>query len=59
MQKYLYRMNLPEYVMDILENSKGVIVPKTRTALFELTMGNDTNTVFLGMKMFITKVLSL
>ncbi|MBE6023299.1 MAG: DUF4914 family protein [Cellulosilyticum sp.] len=46
MQEYLYRMNLPEYVMEILESSKGVIVPKTRTELFKLTMGNDTNTVF-------------
>lgn len=35
------RLNLPDYVMDILNNSKGVIVPKTREELISLSMGKD------------------
>lgn len=46
MQEYLNKMNLPEYVLDILTSSKGVIVPKTRTELISLAMGNETNTSF-------------
>ena len=46
MQECLYQMNLPEYVLEILEASKGVIIPKTRRELFTLAMGNETNTTF-------------
>lgn len=46
MQDYLYKINLPEYVLDILECSKGVIVPKTRKELFQLAMGNEGNSTF-------------
>jgi len=46
MQEYFNRMNLPDYVMEILKYSKGVIIPKTRTELFRLAMGNETNTTF-------------
>ncbi len=46
MQECLYQMNLPEYVLEILEASKGVIIPKTRMELFTLAMGNETNTTF-------------
>lgn len=46
MQEKLYEMNLPDYVLEILECSKEVIVPKTRTELFELAMGNKENTTF-------------
>ncbi|PWJ50386.1 protein of unknown function [Faecalicatena contorta] len=46
MQECLNRMNLPDYVLEILKSSKGVIIPKTRTELFELAMGNESNTIF-------------
>jgi hypothetical protein len=39
-------MNLPEYVMDILVQSKGVVIPKTREDLLTLAMGNSENTEF-------------
>ena len=46
MQECLDRMNLPDYILEILKCSKGVIVPKTRTDLFELAMGNVANTTY-------------
>ncbi len=46
MQDCLYRLNLPEYVIEILNASKGVTIPKTRTELFELAMGDKTNEIF-------------
>ena len=46
MQEYLDKMNLPDYILEILKGSKGVIFPKTRTDLFELAMGNAGNTTF-------------
>jgi len=46
MQERLYRMNLPDYIIEILDCSKGVIIPKTRTELFKLAMGNEANTTF-------------
>lgn len=46
MQEQLNKMNLPDYVVEILESSKGVIVPKTRTELVNLAMGKATNTTF-------------
>ena len=46
MQECLDRMNLPDYILEILKCSKGVIVPKIRTDLFELAMGNVANTTY-------------
>lgn len=46
MQEYVDRMNLPDYVREILEGAKGVVIPKTRTELFTLAMGNEANTTF-------------
>ncbi len=46
MQKRILKMNLPDYVLEILESSKKVVIPKTREDLFTLAMGNDTNTVY-------------
>lgn len=40
------RLNLPTYVLEILQASQNVVVPKTRTELLELAMGNSTNTIF-------------
>ncbi|RDU22065.1 DUF4914 family protein [Anaerosacchariphilus polymeriproducens] len=46
MNKLLEKLNLPEYVLDILENSKGVIIPKTRTELVELAFGPEDKSFF-------------
>ena len=46
MQECLKRMNLPVYVMEILENAKEVVVPRTRTELFKLAMGSEENKIF-------------
>lgn len=46
MLESLRNMNLPEYVQDILDQSKGVIIPKTREELLALAMGNADNMVF-------------
>lgn len=43
MLECLRKLNLPDYVLEILNHSKGVIVPKTRAELLELAMGNGTN----------------
>lgn len=40
------KLNLPNYILDILNNSKGVTVPRTREELIELAMGNGNNTTF-------------
>jgi hypothetical protein len=40
MNKALEKLNLPDYMMDIVKNAKGVIVPKSREELFSLAMGN-------------------
>ncbi len=40
------KLNLPEYVLDILRESKGVIIPKTREDLITLAMGNAENKLF-------------
>lgn len=40
------RLNLPDYILDILNNSKGVIVPRTREELIALSMGKEGNTSF-------------
>lgn len=46
MAEYLSKMNLPEDVLDILTNSKGVIIPKSRAELLTLAMGNGDNSIF-------------
>lgn len=46
MMRYLEKMNLPKYVHEILAQSKGVIIPKTREELLSLAMGNDENMLF-------------
>ena len=46
MLECLRKLNLPEYVKDILDHSQGVIIPKTRKELLSLAMGNDDNSVF-------------
>lgn len=43
MNKMLEKLNLPDYVLDILENSKGVIVPKTREELLALAYGDENS----------------
>lgn len=40
------KLNLPDYVLDILNNSKGVIIPKSREELAVLAMGSSANTTF-------------
>ena len=46
MLECLRKLNLPEYVQDILNQSQGVIIPKTRNELLTLAMGNDENISF-------------
>lgn len=46
MLESLRDMNLPGYVEDILVQSKGVVIPKTREELLALAMGNAENTEF-------------
>ncbi len=41
MMKELEKLNLPEYVIDILENAKSVTIPKTRDELIELSFGTE------------------
>lgn len=40
------KLNMPEYAKNILDNSKGVIFPKTRSELISLALGGDNTTVF-------------
>ncbi|WP_099469868.1 DUF4914 family protein [Konateibacter massiliensis] len=40
------KLNLPDYILDILKQSKGVIIPKTREELVALAMGSNENTTF-------------
>ena len=40
------RLNLPDYILDILTHSKGVIIPRTREELISLSMGKEGNTSF-------------
>lgn len=42
----LSKLNLPKYVLEILEESRGIIIPKTREELITLAMGNAQNEVF-------------
>lgn len=46
MKTVIEKLNLPEYILDILNHSKGVIVPRTREELIELAMGSGENTTF-------------
>lgn len=46
MKEYLSNLNLPDYVEDVLRNSKEVIIPKTREELFHLAMGKEETTSF-------------
>lgn len=46
MLECLRKLNLPEYVQDILNQSQGVIIPKTRKELLALAMGGDENVSF-------------
>ncbi|SFR69602.1 DUF4914 family protein [Anaeromicropila populeti] len=46
MEENANKMNLPEYVLDIVTHSKGVTIPKTREELLRLAMGNGENTLF-------------
>ncbi len=46
MNKDFDKLNLPEYVLEILEASKGVTIPRTREELIHLAMGNETNTSY-------------
>lgn len=41
MYRELEKLKLPEYIMDILKNSKGLIIPKSREELMKLAMGNQ------------------
>ncbi|WP_143318759.1 DUF4914 family protein [Clostridium sp. HBUAS56010] len=43
MLECLRKLNLPDYVHEILDQSKGVIIPKTRAELLELAMGSAEN----------------
>jgi len=46
MLECLRKLNLPEYVQDILNQSQGVVIPKSRTELLTLAMGGDENVTF-------------
>ena len=46
MLECLRKLNLPEYVQDILNQSKGVVIPKSRNELLTLAMGGDENITF-------------
>ena len=46
MLECLRKLNLPEYVQDILNQSQGVVIPKSRNELLTLAMGGDENVTF-------------
>ncbi|MBE5985343.1 MAG: DUF4914 family protein, partial [Paenibacillaceae bacterium] len=46
MLECLRKLNLPEYVQDILNQSQGVVIPKSRKELLTLAMGGDENITF-------------
>lgn len=46
MKALMKRMNLPEYVIDIIENSLHVTVPRTKEELVNLSFGNAQEDVF-------------
>lgn len=40
MKSELKKLNLPDYILDIVQNAKDVVVPKTRKELFDLAFAN-------------------
>jgi hypothetical protein len=46
MLECLRKLNLPEYVQDILNQAQGVVIPKSRSELLTLAMGGDENVTF-------------
>jgi hypothetical protein len=46
MKKIFDKLNLPDYILTILNHSKGVIIPKNREELIALAMGSKENTSF-------------
>ncbi|NLZ80576.1 MAG: DUF4914 family protein [Clostridiales bacterium] len=46
MNEYLKKLNLPDYVLDILTNAKSITIPKTRKELFTLSMGSSENVFY-------------
>ncbi len=46
MLECLRKLNLPEYVQDILNQSQGVVIPKSRNELLTLAMGGSENITF-------------
>ncbi len=44
--KDLEKLNLPEYVLEVLNHSKGMTIPKTREELLSLAMGDKDNKIF-------------
>lgn len=44
--KEICKLNLPQYICDILLNSKGVAIPKNRKEMQELVMENKSDTYF-------------
>lgn len=46
MNEHVGKMNLPSHVLEILQESKGVLIPKTRAELVHLAMGMEENISF-------------
>lgn len=46
MREYVLKLGLPDYVSEIVDAAKRVIVPKTRSELFELALGNRADSTF-------------
>ncbi len=46
MQECIKKLNLPKYMMDILESANEIIIPKTRHELFELAIGKKEETIY-------------
>ncbi|MFV0466190.1 MAG: DUF4914 family protein [Lachnospiraceae bacterium] len=46
MTEILNKLNLPDYVLAVLNSAKSVTIPRNREELMTLAMGNDTNTSF-------------
>ncbi|MDR1130794.1 MAG: DUF4914 family protein [Oscillospiraceae bacterium] len=46
MKKELKKLNLPAYLNEILENCKDLILPRTKSALYELSFGRAGNDLF-------------
>lgn len=46
MKSELKKLNLPDYILDIVQNAKDVVIPKTREELFNLAFGNTQKDYF-------------